>query len=145
MTVSSRTVALTPKKQNGSMVQQPEINSWWQDCVLGNFEPVEFRLMDKLTNAPAARVVVWELEGYGWRWGSPAAGILDIQVRPDLRRQGLAKLLISQVMRFVQDQFFGIVEIQAPGDRPEAIALCKSVGLEQVDVGTTYLKASQPA
>jgi hypothetical protein len=61
-------------------------------------------------------------------------------VRPDLRRQGLAKLLLSQVMRFVQDQFFGIVEIQAPGDRSEAIALCQAVGLEQVDVGTTYLK-----
>jgi GNAT superfamily N-acetyltransferase len=83
---------------------------------------------------------VWELEGYGWRWGAPAAGILDIQVRPDLRRQGLAKLLIAQILRFVQDQFFGIAEVHAPADRPDAIALCQSVGLEQVDVGTTYLK-----
>lgn len=87
-----------------------------------------------------ARAVVWELEGYSWRWGFPSAGILDIQVRTDLRRQGLAKLLVSQILRFLQDQFFGICELQADANRPEIVALCKSAGLDQVDVGTSYLK-----
>ena len=96
-------------------------------------------------NFLAGRAVVWELEGYGWRWGFPSAGVLDIQVRQDLRRQGLAKLMIAQIFRFLQDQFFGICELHAPDDSPELVALCRSVAMEQVDVGTTYIKGYVPA
>ena len=116
------------------------VTTWWQDCIWGTLEPVEFRMIDKLTNVPAARAIVWELEGYSWRWGAPSAGLFDVQVRQDLRRQGLAKLLMAQVMRVLQDQFFGIIELQVPDDHPESVGLCKSLGLEQVDVGTTFRK-----
>ena len=54
------------------------IGSWWRECVYGVLEPVEFRLTDKLSGMPAARAVLWEMEGYSWRWGHPSAGVLDI-------------------------------------------------------------------
>ena len=117
------------------------VPSWWYDCVWGTLEPVEFRFLDKLSNNfLAARAVVWELEGYGWRWGFPSAGVIDIQVRQDLRRLGIAKLMMAQILRFLQDQFFGICEVHAADDQPALVALCRSVGMEQVDVGTTYIK-----
>lgn len=140
LTIADARFGMLRRRYDTQVLRAASVPTWWHDCVWGTLEPVEFRMVDKLTNMPAARVLVWELDGYGWRWGFPAAGVLDIQTRPDLRRQGLAKLLVSQVLRFVQDQFFGIAEVQASGERTEAIALCKSVGLEQVDVGTTYLK-----
>ena len=117
------------------------VPSWWHDCVWGTLEPVEFRMLDKLANNfLAARAVVWELEGYGWRWGFPSAGVIDIQVRQDLRRQGMAKILMAQILRFLQDQFFGICEVHAADDQPALVALCRSIGMEQVDIGTTYIK-----
>ncbi len=117
------------------------VPSWWHECVWGTLDPVEFRVVDKLaSNFIAARAIVWELEGYGWRWGFPSAGILDIQVRQDLRKQGLAKLLFSQILRFLQDQFFGICEFHAPADNPSLVGLCRSATLEHLDTGTTYLK-----
>ena len=58
----------------------------------------------------------------------------------DLRRQGLAKLLLSQILRFLQDQFFGICELHAPADQPALVGLCQSVAMEHVDTGTTYVK-----
>ncbi|MBA4186834.1 MAG: GNAT family N-acetyltransferase [Planctomycetaceae bacterium] len=129
------------KRYETQILRAAGVPTWWHDCVWGMLEPVEFRMVDKLANnIPAARAVVWELEGYGWRWGFPSAGILDIQVRTDLRRQGLAKLLLAQVLRFLQDQFFGICEVHAPAERPELIGLCRSATMEQVDVGTTYIK-----
>ena len=114
------------------------IATWWQDCVWGQLEPVELRLMDKLTGLPAARAVVWELEGFSWRWNQPAAGLLDLQVRSDLRRQGLGKMLAAQAMRFVQDQFFAVLEMQVPAGDPGLVGLCQSLGCEQVDEGWTY-------
>jgi len=133
------------KRYETQILRAAGVPSWWHDCVWGMLEPVEFRMVDKLANnIPAARAVVWELEGYGWRWGFPSAGILDIQVRSDLRRQGLAKLMLAQVLRFLQDQFFGICEVHAPAERPELIGLCRSATMEQVDVGTTYIKRVGP-
>ena len=114
------------------------IATWWHECVYGQLEPVELRLSDKLTGYPAARSVVWELEGFSWRWNQPAAGLLDLQVRDDLRRQGLGKLLAAQAMRFVQDQFFAVLEMQVPAAESALVALCQSLGCEQVDEGWTY-------
>ena len=141
LTIADARFGMLRRRYDTQVLRAAAVSTWWLDCVWGMLEPVEFRMVDKLAgNIPAARAVVWELEGYGWRWGFPSAGILDIQVRPDLRRQGMAKLMVAQVLRFLQDQFFGICEIQAAADRPDLVGLCRTSGLDQVDVGTSYLK-----
>ena len=101
-------------------------------------------MTDKLTGLPAARAVLWELEGFGWRWGFPSAGILDMQVRPDLRKQGLGKLLLTNVLRFLQDQFFAIAELQFPADDAAGIGLVSGLGFEQVDTGYVYRRPAAP-
>jgi hypothetical protein len=53
----------------------------------------------------------------------------------------LAKLLLSQILRFLQDQFFGICEVQAASTDAALVGLCRSVGMDHVDTGTTYLKS----
>jgi ribosomal protein S18 acetylase RimI-like enzyme len=134
---------LIRRRYEVQLLKAAVIASWWEECVWGGLEPAEFRLVDKLTNLPAARATAWELEGFGWRWNYPSAGIIDVQVRPDLRQQGLAKFLVSHILRFLQDQFFGIGELQAKADDPAAVKLCESVGFEPVDVGYVYKKAGQ--
>jgi GNAT superfamily N-acetyltransferase len=129
------------KRYETQVMRTAGVPSWWHECVWGTLDPVEFRIVDKLAGGfIAARSIVWELEGYSWRWGFPSAGVLDIQVRQDLQRLGLAKLLLSQILRFLQDQFFGICEFHAPADNPALVGLCRSATLEHVDTGTTYLK-----
>ena len=141
LSIADGRFGLLRKRYETQILRAAGVPSWWHDCIWGTLEPVEFRLVDKLVNNfLAARAIVWELEGYSWRWGFPSAGVLDIQVRQDLRRQGLAKLLMAQVLRFLQDQFFGICEVQAPADQPDLIGLLKAATLEQVDVGTSYIK-----
>ncbi|QJW95573.1 GNAT family N-acetyltransferase [Frigoriglobus tundricola] len=129
------------KRYETQVMRAASVPTWWHECVWGTLDPVEFRVVDKLANSfIAARAIVWELEGYGWRWGFPSAGVLDIQVRQDLRKQGLAKLLLSQILRFLQDQFFGICEVHAPATDEALVGLCRAATLEHVDTGTTYVK-----
>jgi ribosomal protein S18 acetylase RimI-like enzyme len=128
------------KRYDVQLLKAAVIATWWEECVWGGLEPAEFRLVDKLTGLPAARATAWELEGFGWKWNSPSAGIIDVQVRPDLRRQGLAKFLVTHILRFLQDQFFGIGELQVPAADPAAVGMCQAVGFEQVDVGYVYRK-----
>lgn len=134
-------IPLLRRRYDIQLLKSAAIASWWQECIWNTLEPAEFRVIDKLTGIPAARAIAWELEGFGWRWNAPSAGIIDVQVRPDLRQQGLAKMLVFHIMKFLQDQFFGIVELQVRSDDPAAVGLCKGLGFEQVDVGFVYRKA----
>jgi ribosomal protein S18 acetylase RimI-like enzyme len=118
------------------------VGTWWQEASLGLIEPFDFRLEDKQTGQPAAQTSVWEMEGFSWRWNQPAVGLTDILVRPDLRRQGLAKFLLVQILRYLQEQFFGIVEVQTPQPNEAAVKLFRSLGFEQVDVGHSFRRNS---
>jgi len=117
------------------------MGTWWSECTLGLVEPVEFRLEEKTTGKPAARAVAWEMESFSWTWNVPAVGLLDIQVREDLRRQGLAKFLLTQILRYLQEQYFGVAEVQTVDTNLPFLGLLKSAGFEQVDVGRNYRKA----
>lgn len=134
--IDARFVALR-RRYDTQLVAQPEIGSWWQSCVLGSFEPVEFRLLDKLSGIPAARALVWEMSSS--RQPSPlAAGIIDLQVRADVRRQGLAKMLVNQLLRYIQENAFKMAEVQIPESNSMSLALFRGLGFEQVDIGRSY-------
>ncbi len=140
LNVSDPRFSMLRRRYEVQILPRTHIGSWWQECVLGLLEPVEFRLEDKLTNMPAARALVWEMEGFSWRWNYPSAGIYDIQVRSDLRRLGLGKYLLSQILRYLQDQYFGIAEVQTMERNQAAIGLFQSLGFERVDAGRSYRK-----
>ena len=144
LTIADTRFGVLKRRYEAQMLRAAGVGSWWQECVWGTLEPVEMRLTDRLTDMPAARAILWELEGFSWKWNYPSAGIIDIQVRSDLRRQGVGKLLISQVLRFLQDQFFAVAELQVPADNPGAMAMCKSLGFDVVDEGFAYRKGTPP-
>jgi ribosomal protein S18 acetylase RimI-like enzyme len=114
------------------------VGTWWQECVFGLIEPTEFRLVEKLTGLAAARALAWSMDGYNDRWNAPAAGLLELQVRQDVRGQGLAKFLVTQLLRNLKDRYIGVVEVQVPETNQAALGLFRGLGLEQVDVGRVY-------
>ncbi len=129
------------RRYDVQLLQYSEIASWWQDAILGQFEPVEFRLTDKLSGIPAARALVWEMTGVRPQ-GQAAAGLLDIQVRADVRRQGLARFLVTKLLRYIHEQYFKLAEVHVPELNHPALNLIRGLGFEQVDVGRTYRRAA---
>jgi len=128
------------RRYDVQLVMAPELHSWWQNCVFGSIEPVEFRLLDKLKGIPSARTLIWEMNAFRGA-GAPMAGIIDLNVRPDAQRQGLARFLLSQMMRYLQEQFFRLIEIQCLEGSEPCIQLLRGLGFEQVDVGRSFRKA----
>lgn len=121
------------------LLRGAEANSWWQECVWGTLEASEVRLIDRVKQLPVARAIVWELEGFGWRWGCPSAGVYDVWVHPDYRKQGIAKLILIDILRVLQEQFFGIAELHVPDGDPAGNGLCRTLGFRQVDFGREWL------
>jgi ribosomal protein S18 acetylase RimI-like enzyme len=114
--------------------------TWWQECILGPVELYEYRLQDKLTGQNTARALLWEMETYVPSWNQHAIGITDLVVSTEMRRQGLAKFLLAGMLRYLQDQFFTLVEMQVRTDNAVGIHLLRTLGFEQVDTGHLYRK-----
>lgn len=140
ITVADARFANLRKKFDVRILPRVPLGTWWQECVLGLVEPVEFRLEEKGSAKVAGRVVAWEMESFSWTWNVPAVGLKDVQVRDDLRRQGLGKFLMTNVLRYLQDQYFGVAELQAADTDQPILTLVKNLGFETVDSGRIYRK-----
>jgi ribosomal protein S18 acetylase RimI-like enzyme len=117
------------------------IPSWWQDCRLGMIEPAEFRLVDRVGNQTAARIIVWEMASFEAKWNTPTVGVLDMVVRSDVRRQGLGRFLLGVTMRTIEEQRFAAIEAQCDERNAAALGLFHSLGFVQVDRGRMYRKS----
>jgi ribosomal protein S18 acetylase RimI-like enzyme len=113
---------------------------WWQDCVLGPIELVEYRIREKASGEEVARARVWEMDTFAHTWGEHAVGLVDLEVPPERRRQGFAKFLLTRILLHLQEQFFSLIEAQTPPDNAAMVGLLQGLGFQQSDVGHTYRK-----
>jgi ribosomal protein S18 acetylase RimI-like enzyme len=115
--------------------------TWWQEAVLGPVELMELVLDDRQTGRRAARAVLWEMtDTFSPRWGEHALGLIQVEVEPDLRRQGLSKFMLYQLLRHYHEQFFTLMETQIPEDNEPALRMARSLGFRQVDTGRRFVK-----
>jgi ribosomal protein S18 acetylase RimI-like enzyme len=114
---------------------------WWRECVLGPIELHDYRLRDKASQAVLGHATLWEMETFSARWNDHAIGFVDLEILPERRRQGLARFLMAQLLRYLQDQFFSLVELQVKEDNLAGINLLRGLGFELIDSGHSYRKA----
>ncbi len=112
--------------------------SWWQECVFGPLELHDYRLTDKATGQWAARASLWEMETYSPAWNEHAVGLAELEVVEGARRKGLARFLLTQILRHVHEQFFTVAEIQAAETNMAAVNLFRGLGFAQVDRGRRF-------
>jgi ribosomal protein S18 acetylase RimI-like enzyme len=115
--------------------------TWWQECVIGPVEIQEYELRDRASGRVAGRALAWVMDTFGPRWGEHAVGVLGLEVVPELRRRGLARFLLSQLLRHFHEQFFGLVEVQVPAGAEPAEGLLAGLGFQAVDAGRRYRRA----
>lgn len=119
------------------------LHGYWKECVLGFLDPLELQLEDKQTNSMAAVSLVWEMDLFGQRWNRPAIGIMGFEVEPKLRRLGIGKFLLSQLLRQVQEQYFEIAEVHLREDNQPAIQFLKSLAFEHIDTGQVFMRREE--
>jgi ribosomal protein S18 acetylase RimI-like enzyme len=115
--------------------------SWWGEAVLGPIELFEVVLEEKATGHVAASAAYWEMDDFGRSWNENPVGLVELEVRQDLRRQGLARFLLSQTLRYLQDQFYSLIEVQVPAENAAAQVLFRGLGFAVIDTGHGYRKS----
>lgn len=128
------------RKHELRILPRPVSPSRYEESLYSPLEMLEFQLQDGGNGPAPARVRVWDMEHFSWRWHQPAAGIIDLVVEPGRRRQGLAKFLMFQMLRYLQDQFYSIAEVQVAESNAAARQLMQTLGFRKVDEGVIYRK-----
>lgn len=97
-------------------------------------------LMPKSGGSLMAMVCVVGLDLYTTVWKTRAIGICDLQVTEAQRRKGYGQLLLDEVCRRVREDMIQLAEAHANEADLPGIALLKSAGFQQIDVGVVYRK-----
>jgi ribosomal protein S18 acetylase RimI-like enzyme len=118
----------------------PPVASWWEACTVGEFERVRFMLAPAASEQPVATVDFWDIEPLSTHWGIPAAGMLDLQVVPQRRRQGLASFMLADAFERLRRRGILLVEVQTMQSNEPAHALYRKLGFSKVDEGVVYRK-----
>lgn len=113
---------------------------WWRECVLGPVEAVEYRLQDKQTSAVAGRITLWDMDTFCMHWGESCVGMMDLFVDPTLRRRGMGRFLLLNVLRHLRDRSFQMFEGWADLAEPAGVGLLVGLEFAQCETGTSYRK-----
>jgi ribosomal protein S18 acetylase RimI-like enzyme len=114
--------------------------TWWEACIFEPFDRTQFSLRPRDGGAPVAIINVWNMETMAGAWGVNAVGLVDLQVAPTRKRQGLATYLLGEAFRHLHAQGVALAEVHVADDNSAALALYGNLGFEQVDRSVLYRK-----
>ena len=118
----------------------PAPGSWWDACTSGAFERLNFYLENPGNSQPLAGVSFWDIEPLSTGWRVPTAGMFDLHVTPEARRQGLATYLLGEAFTRLRNRGIVLVEAQTMRGNTPALAMYQKLGFETVDHGYVFRK-----
>jgi len=120
----------------------PLADNWWEACVWGSHERDRFELVDKRKDRVLATASFWDVQPLSMSWGVCTAGLFDLHVEPDCRRQGCASLLLNEAFRMLRRRGVSMVEAQTMETNETAIAFYAALGFSEIDHGVIYRKGA---
>jgi GNAT superfamily N-acetyltransferase len=120
----------------------PSTNNWWEACVWGTHERDRFDLIDKREDRVLASASFWDVQPLSMSWGVCTAGLFDLYVEPDGRRQGCASLLLNEAFRLLRRRGVSTVEVQTMATNEAANAFYAALDFSEVDHGLVYRKGA---
>lgn len=119
----------------------PHTDTWWEACTLGPLERWKFTLTRKRDASLLAEAWFWDVEPLATSWGLRTAGMVDLFVPPEARRQGCATYLLSEAFKELNRRGYAMAEAQVMAENTQALAFYDRLGFVSVEQGHVYRKA----
>jgi ribosomal protein S18 acetylase RimI-like enzyme len=123
-----------------AVTHPPPPATWWEACTAPCQEPTRFEIFRSADGTSVGRVSYWWMDPVARGWGSVTAGLYDLFIDDDQRRQGVATMLISESLRQLRLNGVQRVEAQTMVGNHPAIELYRKLGFEEVDRGFVLRK-----
>jgi ribosomal protein S18 acetylase RimI-like enzyme len=138
----SRKVRQVGRASRFEEIVDPRSTTWWEACVWGAQQRDRFSLMDKASGERLAVASFWDVQPLSASWGICTAGLFDLYVEPEHRREGYASFLLGEAFRLLRRRGVVTVEAQTMLTNEPALAFYQSLGFVEVDRGYVFRKSS---
>ncbi len=122
------------------LIPDPPTESWWEASTWAVLQRVRFELVPRTGGAAVASATFWDIEPLATSWGLRAAGLVELEVEPSERRQGLATFLLAEALRQLHAQGIALVEAQVMQSNAAAQGLYNKLGFTEIDQGAVLRK-----
>lgn len=120
----------------------PAPHTWWEACAWSLLARTRFELSLRDAPGTAASATFWSIQPLAKSWGVNAAGLVELEVAEQHRRQGIATFLLGEAFRQLQAQGVSLIEAQTMQSNTAAHKLYDKLGFKLVDQGAVYRKES---
>lgn len=114
--------------------------TWWQACTIGDYDLTRFDLVPRGGGRVLARAVFRNMVPAGISTFVREAGLIDLEVDPAYRHQGLATALLGEAFTTFFRQGIALVEVQTNAPNTAAINLYRKLGFTQTGQGSVFRK-----
>lgn len=128
------------RKAKIQVLRDPPAANWWDACSFGNFERTRYDLVECDAGPAIATATFWTMEPLSTSWGVRAVGLINFEVSPARRREGLASYLLCEAFRQLHEEGVQLVEAQTPQENEAAKELYLHLGFQIVDQGAVFQK-----
>ena len=125
-----------------TMTADPAPNNWWEAHSWAGQSWVEYALRSKDDEQLLASARVWQVEPLGASWGLRVAGLVDLVVPAEHRRQHYATFFMGLLFRQLQVEGFTTVEVQTMQHNTPATSFYEKLGFVEIDRGGVLRKQS---
>ncbi len=122
------------------VIVDPPPRDRWEALTSAEFELTRFELVPREGGPRLASLTIRELALGTACPMQRTAGVVELEVVPACRRQGLAGFLVSESLRILAGQGFQSIEVHTPEDNFAGLGLLQKFGFRQCGQGMVYRK-----
>jgi len=121
---------------------EPRAANWWEANAFAHVNREQFSLISLMAKQPVGSAMFWQISPLSDEWGARAAGLLQLEIAEQNRRQGLATFLVCEAMQQLVHAGFTLAEVQTAGDDYQAMRFVESLAFEKIDEGLVLRKSA---
>jgi ribosomal protein S18 acetylase RimI-like enzyme len=121
------------------VIDEPTRRNWWEAATTTGIALRRYELRNHAEEVLGS-ASFWDMQPLAAAWGVQAAGLMDVAIEGERRRQGLAHYLVAEAMHDLEQEGVTIVETHASRSNTAAMKLFEKLGFEVAEFGTLYRK-----
>jgi ribosomal protein S18 acetylase RimI-like enzyme len=118
-------------------IDEPDRRNWWEAAVTTGIGLRRYELRGRDAEVLGS-ALFWDMQPMAASCGVVAAGLLDVVVTCERRRQGLAHYLVAEALHDLAGEGISVVEAHATESDEPAMGLLAKLGFEMACQGTLY-------
>jgi len=122
----------------------PPSRTWWEACTTGDFDLLRFNVLPRGSSTVAASAVFREMEPSGAMRAGRTMGLMDVEVDPAQRRQGIGSFALVEAFRQLTSQGVQQIEAQVSQQNAACFGLFRKLGFQQTQQAIVFRKELSP-